>query len=366
MSDASNTHMLNMYMEEASSPMFLSGFFQSPPQNFHTTEKVEIDVLRDDEDIAIVVQDLTASGRENESSLYVNKGFTPPIFDEVGTVSAYNLINRQAGQNPFQDPNYGANAALESFRIFRKLESKLRRSVELMSSQVLQTGVLTLTDAAGNTLYSLDFQPKTTHITDVNQAAYSTTWATDGTAGVPLADLDVLAQVVRRDGKRNPKELIFGSSAMQRFLANPDVKAQLDNRGFNVGRVAPQSRGQGASFRGTIWIGHYEFNMWMYDAFYRDPVTGNHVDYINTNKVVMLSEGARLDLSFGAIPMLVAPEQRALSFLPPRMSSSDRGLDMTVNAWVTPDNKHLKVSAGTRPLTIPTAIDTFACLNVAP
>jgi hypothetical protein len=46
------------------------------------------------------------------------------------------------------------------------------------------------------------------------------------------------------------------------------------------------------------------------------------------------------------------------------MSSSERGLDFTTNAWFTPDGRHLKVSAGTRPLTIPTAIDTFARLNV--
>ena len=39
-------------------------------------------------------------------------------------------------------------------------------------------------------------------------------------------------------------------------------------------------------------------------------------------------------------------------------------LDLTTNAWVTPNNKHVMVSAGTRPLTIPTAIDTFACLKM--
>ena len=53
-----------------------------------------------------------------------------------------------------------------------------------------------------------------------------------------------------------------------------------------------------------------------------------------------------------------------VTFLPPRISSSDRGLDLTTNAWITPDNKHVKVSAGTRPLTIPTAIDTYARLTV--
>ena len=62
--------------------------------------------------------------------------------------------------------------------------------------------------------------------------------------------------------------------------------------------------------------------------------------------------------------MFIPPEARVTQFLPPRMSMPDVGMDFTTNAWVTPDGKHLKLSAGTRPLTIPTAIDTYARLNV--
>jgi len=95
-------------------------------------------------------------------------------------------------------------------------------------------------------------------------------------------------------------------------------------------------------------------------------VTGLHTDYVSTNNVLMLSDGARLDLSWGTLPMIVQPEQRVMPFLPPRMSDSSVGLDLTTNAYVTPNGKHLIVEAGTRPLTIPTAIDTFACLTVVP
>jgi hypothetical protein len=361
MSDASNTRLIRMYMEEADAPMFLSGFFQSPPENFHNTEKVEVDVIRDDEDVAIVLTDLTTGSRENEVTQYVNKGFTPPIFDESGRITAYDTIKRVAGQNPFADPDFSANATMQAFRLFRKLERKIRRAVELMSSQVFQLGVITLTDASGNALYTLDFGAKATHLKTV-----TTAWATDGTTGDPLGDLASLASVVRRDGKKNPTKLIFGTSAMQRFMANTKVQAQLDNRAMQLGQLAPQTRGQGATFQGFIWVGHYRFEIWMYDGFYRNPVTGLHTDYVSTNNVLMLSDGARLDLSWGAIPMIVQPEQRVMPFLPPRMNDSSVGLDLTTNAYVTPNGKHLIVEAGTRPLAIPTAIDTFACLTVVP
>ncbi len=364
MSDASTIRMLEMYVEESEAPMFLSGFFQSPPRNFHNTEFVELDIVRDDEDVAIVVQDLTAGARQNEASTYTNKQFKPPIFDEEGTITAYDLMKRVAGQDPFQDPNFGANASLQAFGIFRKLERKIRRAVELMASQVLQTGGLTCIDSAGVALYVLDFVPKASHMATVGTGSYGTTWATDGTTGTPLADLALLAQIVRRDGKRQPKQLVFGSSALQRFLANAVVQKALDKTVINLGALAPVSRGQGATFQGFVWIGHYRFEMWTYDGFYKHPQTGTLTPYVDDDNVIMLSEGARLDLSFGAIPMIRRPESAALSFLPPRISDSGMGIDLTTNSWFSPDGKHLKVSAGTRPLTIPTAIDTFARLNV--
>ena len=359
MSDASTKHMITEYMEEASAPMFLSGFFQSPPRNFHTTEKIEIDVLRDEEEIAVVITDLSADARSNESTLYTNKGFTPPIFKEEGAINAYKLIKRRAGEDPFQDPDFGSNALDESFTIFRRLDRKIRRSVELMASQVLQTGKLTLIDNAGVELYALDFQPKSTHMVTTG-----TTWHTAGTSGDPLADLASLAEVVRRDGKKQPNKLLFGTSALSRFLANANVKERLDNRAMQLGSIAPESRGQGATFQGWVWIGHYKFEIWMYDGFYKHPQTGTLTPYIDTDNVIMTSDGARLDLSYGAIPRITGPEARALPFLPPRMSSSEAGLDLTTNAWITPNGETLMVSAGTRPLTIPTAIDTFGRLNV--
>lgn len=358
MSDASTIQLIDMYLEEASAPMFLSGYFRSPPENFHTTEEIEFDVQRDDEHVAIVIHDLSVAPRKNEATLYTNKKFKPPIFDEEGHISAYDMIQRQPGQNPFASPDYAAIAVRQSFAIFRKLEMKIRRAIELMASQVLQTGQLTLTDAAGAAQYTLNFQPKATHIKTV-----TTTWALDGSTGDPLADLGDLAAVVRRDGKMEPKRLTFGDSAWQRFLANAKVQKALDVRRLEVGNVAPESRGQGATFQGWVWIGHYRFELWTYDGFYKHPQSGVLTPYVHTDKVIMLGDG-RLDLTYGAIPILVAPDKRVMPFLPPRISGVGRGLDLTTNAWVTPDNKHVMVSAGTRPLTIPTAIDTFACLDV--
>lgn len=357
MSDKSTIALIDMYLEDSSPPMFLSGFFRSPPANFHTTEDVEIDIVRDTDQVAVVIKDLSLPPNHNENSLYTNKRLKPPIYDEEGAVTAFDMIQRMPGDNPFQNPNYAAAAVQQSFAIFRKLESKIRRAIELQASQVLQTGQLNLLDKTGAVVYTIDFGPKGTHFVT------PTAWAVDGSTGAPLTDLESLSTVIRRDGKREPNRLIFGLGAYARFLANTKVNGRLLQTRGQLIEAAPQVRGQGATFQGWVWVGHYRFEMWTYDGFYAHPQTGVFTPFVGDNKVIMLGEG-RLDLTYGAIPMITTPDQRALPFLPPRISSAGGGLDLTTNAWVTPDGKRVMVSAGTRPLTIPTAIDTYGCLTV--
>lgn len=360
MSDKSTSHLIEMYMEEAEAPMFLSGFFQSPARNFHVSEKVEIDVIRNDMKIAIPVQDLQAGARNNEATKYVNKAFTPPIFKEKGAINAYKLLQRRPGHNPFEDVDFAHNAQEEAFAIAHRLDAKIHRSVEVMASQVFQTGALTLIDENGVALYSLDFLPKATHFVTA-----TTDWAVDGTTGNPFTDLGSLARTLRRDGRKVPNKLLFGTSAAQRFRANAQVQKQLitNLNSQGIGQFIPKLRGaDGANYLGFVNIDNYRFDMWGYDGFYEHPQTGALTPFIDDDNVIMLGDG-RLDLSFGAIPRITGPEARALPFLPSRMSGGEQGLDLTLNAWITEDGETLMLSASTRPLTIPTAIDTIGRFN---
>jgi hypothetical protein len=357
--------MIEMYEQRAEAPLFLSSFFRTPPENFHDSEKVEIDIIREDEDVAIVLVDLATGARLNESSLYTNKAMTPPVFNEAFPVTAYNQIKRQPGMNPFANPNFGLNALMEAFRGFGKLERKIRRAIELMSSQVLQTGILSLIDQSGVAQYALNFGPKATHFTT------PTAWAADGTTGDPIIAIASLADVLRKDGKKNPTDLIFGTGALMRFHANAKVKEHFNKEGLNLAEMYKRTMAEEAQRKvgdaklvGVIVVDNQMYRMWSYKATYKHPQTGVLTPYVADNKMIMLSEDGRLDLSFGSIPSFVGPEARALPFLPPRIESEGMRLSLTTNSYFTPDGKTLMVEAGTRPLTIPTAIDTFGCATV--
>lgn len=335
--------------------MFLASFFRSPPENFHNSEEVEIDIDRSEEDIATVITDLSTGTNVNSFDGYTNKSFKPPIYDESGTLNAFDLIKRNPGEDPFQDINFQANATRRAFRIMRKLEAKVRRGVELMASQVLQTGMLTLRDAAGNDAYSLNFMPKATHFPTV-----ATGW--DQTGSTKLVDLENLAVTIRKDGLTKPDVLIFGTTAWREFIADEAVQTRLDSRRGVLAEVVPQDRGEGATFQGFIWLGNYRFEMWTYEAFYNDRAASTITPFITDDKVIMLASEARFDLTFGAIP-LIQTDGRALTALPDRITSTEQGFGMTTNSWVESSGKALWVSAGTRPLTIPTAIDRYGCLD---
>ena len=355
MSGQTTKQMISLYEQEASPTMFLSGFFQTPARNFHTTEEVEIDIRRSGEDVATVITDLSTGGNVNEMSGYTNKNFKPPIYQEEGALNSFDLIKRQAGDNPFQNPDFQANATLAAFSQIRKLDDMVRRAVELQASQVLQTGTLTLLNKAGAAAYSLDYKPKATH--------FPTVPASWSGASDKIGDLQTLGNVIRADGLSDPNILVFGEGAWTNFINDTAVQAILDKRNINVGEVRPETRGQGAVFQGRIWIGSYVYEMWTYTGRYKHPTTGVSTKFIDDDKVIMMDSGARLDLTFGAIPLISTGQPPALPGLPQRLNSTTGGFGITTNSWVAANGTSLHVSAGSRPLCIPTAIDRYGALD---
>lgn len=358
MSNESTIKMLRMYEEQQPVTMFLSSLFQSPAENFYTSEEVEIDVERSDEDVAVVVTDLSSGYHMNENSLYTNKRFKPPLFKEAFELNAYDMIKRQAGQHTFLEPAYQANLMMQFVKGMVKVEKLIQRATEWQASQVLQTGTVTLVNAAGATAYTIDYKPKATHFPTAGTA-----W--DAASPTILADLESLMDVIRDDGKLDPGVSIWGIDSYNAALNNDDFKALFDTRRINAGEITRmRDMGQGAKFRGTLDVGNYPLEIWTYNGRYKHPSTGTITKYIAGDKVVILAADGRRDATWGNVPIILPPEQRVLPFAPPRVRRAGAGgADMITNTWTTDDGEHLFGGISARPLLIPTAIDTFGCID---
>jgi len=360
MSNLDTKRMISAYTQKAKPSLFLSGFFQSPQENFHNTEEVEIDIERSDEDISIVIENMATGYRMNSADLSTNKGFIPPAYKEAIGLNSFELLNRMPGVNPFANNDFRANLILKFFKGMRKIEDKLRRSFEQQASQILQTGILTLKDDAGVDLYTLDFKPKATHFPTAGTA-----WNAGGDVA---GDINSVAEIIRDDGLEDPDQLIMGVDAFEAAIKNTDFKSRFDIRNITMGTISPMvPNGKGGNFRGTVEIGNYKYDIWTYGGRFKDPQTGLKVQYVDPASCIVRSSTARMDATFGAIPnigkLLGVQKTNLLPEMPGRVSNVEGGMDMFTNVWLSEDGENLFGGVGVRPLLIPTAIDTYG--NIA-
>lgn len=362
MSGTTTRRLISAYYQEPAAPTsYFTGMFRALAENFHSSEEVELDIVRSEEDVSIVVQDLSTGYRMNSEDLYTNKSFKPPIHKEAVPINSFDLLKRMPGQNPFESPEFRGNVIRRMFAGMRKVERKIRRAVELQASQVLQTGIITLTDINGVALYTLDFKPKASHFPTAG-----TSWAT-ATLTEKLGDLTALCDQIRTDGLAMPDEMTFGSDAWENLLQTEGFLDRLDIRRANLGTITPmEMRGDGGIYRGALELGNYKVDVFTYEGRYKDPQTGASTKFMDPAKIIVRASSGRLDATFGAIPnigQLLGSTNRVLPELPQRLSSTEGRMDLFTNVWTTADGEQLLGGVGARPLMVPTAIDTFGCLD---
>jgi len=361
MSSESTVKMIQAYFQDAAPVRFFSGLFRSARENFFNSKEVEIDIVRGEEDVAVAVHDLSAGYRSNEATSYVNKSFVPPIFKESVALDSNQLMDRLPSNTPFDDPSFKASIMSHFFRGMRKIEDKISRAIELQASQVMQTGAATLVDYGGNSVYTIDYQPKASHFPTAGTA-----WS--GAADIK-ADLKALCNVIRNDGLSDPNVSYWGEDAYDAALANTAFKDAFEVRRIDTGSIMPMAMGgtSGANFRGTIDLGNFKLEIWTYGARYKHPQTGVVTQYLDPAKVIVMDSSARFDALYGGVPHigreLGMSGQSILGGMPRRFSSTEKGRDLFTNVWLTDDKEQLFGGVASRPLMVPTAIDRYGCIS---
>jgi hypothetical protein len=368
MSGTTTTRLLRPYVERIQRPRFMTTFFQTPPENFHNSDTVEIDIIRQGQDIALPVPDPKAGARRMELKVSVNKAWEPITYKYETSINAAELTRRLPGQIPYDDPSFMAAALELAYRGLSRLETMMRDATELHCTDVLQNGTLYPKDENNNTVGDgYDFQPLDGTGTIVSgdlMVTVAVDWHAEGSAGVPLSDMQGLAANMRARGY-NPTDAIFGTTAWDRFIINSTVLAKYDKLHILPGMLEQGPQRDGATRQGTMTIGDYAFKLWTYGGTYKNAYTGNMTPYLTADHVVLIDANARRDLTFGSIARFPqARDVQALSVLPSRIALPESGFDVSPYAYFTPDLQNLVICAGTRVLPIPTAIDSFARMNV--
>lgn len=354
---------VELFVQRRSPNMFLSRFFTVKPGGFYNGDKVAIDIQRFGEQVALVVQRCSGP-RLNDISVFTTKEFTPPSYAEAVPFDVCDLVNRLPGVDPYSAAytEYSAQLLTYMMQGFALMDDKIKRSIELQASQILQYGKLDLTDDQGNVLYNLDFSPKASHFPQCGVTpGYGPVWSAGGTN--LINDLQTLADTIRADGKITPDKIIMGQGALRNFLDNDAVKEIFDNRRIDIGEVEPRLMDAGATFQGMVWVSNYPFQLWGYPETYEDPVSGDSTKFVEDDKVIMLSSKTRLDKVSARVPLPLGVDPRFAGFLPGRVTDMEAGLDVTPNVYGTPNGKQITGELESRTLLIPVQIDGFGALK---
>lgn len=365
--------MLTPYVESVDVPYHLSSLFTVPQGGIHNKAKVRVHVRRSKRDIAFPMANGSTGYHENTRRGWSRKDLAPAVYKEAISITADELMGEETfGRNPFEDTNLITRAQEEVSIVAAELNELIRRGLELQASQILQTGVLTLVDDTGATVFSEDFAMKSTHKPNA-----SVNWATTGSA-VPLTDIGNSCDVIAQDGKRQPVACHMNAAEFMKMQATDSFKDAMSNqRRMYSGEIMrlnrdvnqpinpmPNGGNGGALFRGILEVKNYRLDLYVYDEMYNHPQTGTLTKYILDTKVIIESRG-RMDATFGRINNF-GTDGRARQYIQGRVANRTRMTDLTIVAWISPDGTTLHIGIGTRALLFPVAIDSFACLDTAP
>ncbi len=326
---------------------FLLSLFGKNPQEVVVapTEKVDVDIIRDNRLVAADVVRGGGAGNKNVVGKFSAKEYTVPLYWEEAPITASMLNKRLPGIDPYTPT--GRMEALAYFASRAQVDNtnKILRAMEKMAAEALQLGTVTLVNTD-----SLDFKKKATH-----SVTPGTKWDSTGN---PISDIEALADVIFQNGKLKPNTLIFGQSAWDAFINNSNVQSYLDNRRIEPGNLAPGEIVNGAKPWGAFDIGPYRFVAYIYSEFY--DVSGTATPYVTTDTVVVMNKDARLTKVFGAVEVLPQFQADYSEQGLPTLPQFQPGEFIPFVYNLPP--AALMAGVQSAPLVIPTAIDTIGTL----
>jgi len=392
--DPFSRFMAEMYDERdliSVSTGFLS-FFGNPAnggKTFFSPDKniVDIDIIRGNEKIAALIPRGTVSRslgslQKNVSDQnYTSFSRKFPLSEEEGDLSAEQLIDRVAGENPYQQATQQSRLRILARDKHTENMRRTIRMFEVLAVQSLMTGKQDAIIGTSDTNLQYNFQ----------RSAGNTITVTIGwnqTSATIMADIDTACDRARTQGKVMPDFMGIGGNAMDAFLADPDVKEKADNRRFELIEISDKNPVP-AKFAKQIaggWVPRgrlrtpkgYELWMFTYVDVYTNS-SGNPVKYMPETKAVITSVAmARMDRYFGPrerlpfTPAEIAEYQSlfglnlAASPMPPKVRAAGdviRPEMFYTDAYRTADKKKLSIRTQSAPIFATTVTDGVVVLD---
>lgn len=332
---------------------FLEMFFPTPQAAISSTRYLYWSVRREGEPVAVDVQRGT-DGNFNTFSIHTDKIIDPPYFREYFNITQTDLYYR-LWSSPMIDASIMADYQAWVLDHIMSLTNKVKRKYELMRSNILNTGVITLADGS-----TVDFKRK-----NESQITASIAWSNASTAK-PLDDLQSACEFIRKFGMAEGGNYIaiMAEDAYAEFITTTQVLDRAQKFYLKLTDLQPQFRApNGSSYHGRFDAGSYTVDVFTYPQFYAPA--GSALDgsastgFIPAGKVYVIPENPNFITGYAAVPYVPKSGTSGFDIQYPQVQ---RGqyligdyIDQRSSAWFM-DVK----SAG---IPLPTAINQIATIT---
>lgn len=291
------TALANIFDDFIEAPSFLTSFARKRTYSTKTvqtlsrrgTEKIAIDVIRG------------SRGNLNQMTRQSLLEYLPPYYKEKVNVSAMNIYDI-----PFESGDSYNTAQIEALamktaRELDEVKKMIDRAIELQMAQMLDSGVIELKNGD-----NIDFNRNSLMIEVLEGDEL---WDATG--------VDILKFFENKGSERLRKigkvagggdiDCIMGLKAWQAFRGNKDIK---DGENYYIKSVLELNSDRvntsgGGSYKGTLKVGTYNYDIWVYDEYYDDDdADGTSTRYWDTTKVALVPKSFQSEISFAQVPEL--------------------------------------------------------------
>jgi len=294
---------LKKYDEIVGAPSFLQSMFV---KTFSVAKEIHFEVRRGNETISVDIS-RGVEGTRNTFSKSSEKAIIPPYYNETFESTALEGYNRVFGESAEVNGTNMGNLASNIAYKYLTVEDKVRRARELQAANVLEDGILTLSDGT-----IIDYKRKANSKRDTSGSAPWSTAASDVAAQI-LQDIEF----IRTEGKNGAKTFNMIASTKV-ILALQGTTFFTNKANFNTDNVNlvdfgfPNGTPYGATLVGKFVVGTNIVFIWGYDETYTNAA-GATVKYLDETKYILMpTTGVRLEMAHGGVPAVTGSGDNAM------------------------------------------------------
>jgi hypothetical protein len=266
----------------------------------HTTESVMFDYRKGKRTIAAFVDPLNDANIVKRDG-FVTKSIKPAYTKEADAIRPSDTQTRLIGENPFALRSPLENAGIQLREILTNLNERVSRLEEKMCRDALFNGEVVITHRLENgnivNVGSVDFG----YVDGVNKITLSGTSLWTNAASNPLNDLDDWYIATEQRSGLTPNVCVLGTGAGRALMQNEEVRKVLDNTRMHFGIIAPRRLPNGVSYLGTLLIPSGTVELYTYNEWYIDPITGEENSMVPNGAVLLGSTESRSAFHYGMI-----------------------------------------------------------------